>query len=62
MLCNDKDAIYIVCLNLLTSINRLIYIVIIMRTSFIVLVLGWFISFNIDCSMLQLSSLLAYGS
>ena len=54
--------IYIICLRLLTSMNGLIYIFIIMRTFLVVLVLGYFIEFNIDCSALQLSSFLAYSS
>ena len=53
--------IYIICLRLLTSMNGLIYIFIIMRTSLVVLVLGYFIEFNIDCSTPQLSSLVAYS-
>ena len=62
MIFRNIDNIYIICLRLLTSINRLMYICMNMRTSLVVLVLGYIIEFNIDCSALQLSSLLAYSS
>ena len=62
MIFSNIDNIYITCLRLLISINGWIYIFMNMRTSPVVLVLGYFIEFNIDCSALQLSSLLAYSS